>query len=93
MRCRRTGWRMRRARSACAVEILTGRGRRSGAARRCALAYEVPPRILITGSLYLAGHVLAANGTPPRIGDAADRLRAVKHPGHVELDSPDGTNL
>ena len=24
------------------------------------LAYEVPPRILITGSLYLAGHVLAA---------------------------------
>jgi dihydrofolate synthase/folylpolyglutamate synthase len=30
-----------------------------------ALAYEVPPRILITGSLYLAGHVLAINGTPP----------------------------
>jgi dihydrofolate synthase/folylpolyglutamate synthase len=29
------------------------------------LVYEVPPRILITGSLYLAGHVLAANGTPP----------------------------
>jgi len=29
------------------------------------LAYEVPPRILLTGSLYLAGHVLAANGTPP----------------------------
>jgi dihydrofolate synthase/folylpolyglutamate synthase len=29
------------------------------------LAYEVPPRILITGSLYLAGHVLAANSTPP----------------------------
>jgi dihydrofolate synthase/folylpolyglutamate synthase len=27
------------------------------------LAYEVPPRILITGSLYLAGQVLAANGT------------------------------
>jgi dihydrofolate synthase/folylpolyglutamate synthase len=27
------------------------------------LAYDVPPRILITGSLYLAGHVLAANGT------------------------------
>jgi dihydrofolate synthase/folylpolyglutamate synthase len=23
------------------------------------------PRILITGSLYLAGEVLAANGTPP----------------------------
>lgn len=30
------------------------------------LAYEVPPRILITGSLYLAGHVLAINGTPPQ---------------------------
>jgi dihydrofolate synthase/folylpolyglutamate synthase len=30
------------------------------------LAYEVSPRILITGSLYLAGHVLSANGTPPR---------------------------
>lgn len=29
------------------------------------LAYEVPPRILITGSLYLAGQVLAANGKPP----------------------------
>jgi len=29
------------------------------------LVYEVPPRILITGSLYLAGRVLAANGTPP----------------------------
>jgi dihydrofolate synthase/folylpolyglutamate synthase len=30
------------------------------------LAYEVPPRILITGSLYLAGHVLGANGTLPK---------------------------
>jgi dihydrofolate synthase/folylpolyglutamate synthase len=29
------------------------------------LAYDVPPRILITGSLYLAGHVLALNGTLP----------------------------
>jgi dihydrofolate synthase / folylpolyglutamate synthase len=29
------------------------------------LAYEVPPRILITGSLYLAGPVLALDGTPP----------------------------
>jgi dihydrofolate synthase / folylpolyglutamate synthase len=29
------------------------------------LTYEVPPRILITGSLYFAGHVLSANGTPP----------------------------
>ena len=26
---------------------------------------EMPPRILICGSLYLAGEVLAANGTPP----------------------------
>lgn len=30
------------------------------------LAYEEPPRILITGSLYLAGHVLAENGTLPQ---------------------------
>jgi dihydrofolate synthase / folylpolyglutamate synthase len=29
------------------------------------LSYEVPPRILITGSLYLAGHVLKINGTLP----------------------------
>ena len=28
------------------------------------LTYEIPPRILIAGSLYLAGHVLAENGTP-----------------------------
>ena len=28
-------------------------------------AFERPPRILICGSLYLAGSVLAANGTPP----------------------------
>jgi dihydrofolate synthase/folylpolyglutamate synthase len=27
------------------------------------LAIEPPPRILVTGSLYLAGEVLAANGT------------------------------
>jgi dihydrofolate synthase/folylpolyglutamate synthase len=33
--------------------------------RLATLAYELPPRILITGSLYLAGPVLAANGTPP----------------------------
>jgi len=30
------------------------------------LTYEVPPRILITGSLYLAGEVLRDNGTPPQ---------------------------
>lgn len=29
------------------------------------LGLEPPPRILVTGSLYLAGDVLAANGTPP----------------------------
>jgi dihydrofolate synthase / folylpolyglutamate synthase len=29
------------------------------------LDLEPPPRVLITGSLYLAGEVLAANGTPP----------------------------
>jgi dihydrofolate synthase/folylpolyglutamate synthase len=31
-----------------------------------ALGLEASPRVLITGSLYLAGAVLAANGTPPR---------------------------
>lgn len=30
------------------------------------LGIEPPPRILITGSLYLAGEALSANGTPPR---------------------------
>jgi dihydrofolate synthase/folylpolyglutamate synthase len=35
-------------------------------ARIDALDLDPPPRILITGSLYLAGEVLAANGTPPR---------------------------
>ena len=53
----------RRARSACAWKPLPASKRRCAALAR--LAYEVPPRILITGSLYLAGHVLAANGTPP----------------------------
>jgi len=42
-------------------------GSTEAALRRLAgLAYEVPPRILITGSLYLAGPVLALNGTPPK---------------------------
>jgi dihydrofolate synthase/folylpolyglutamate synthase len=27
--------------------------------------WDRPPRVLICGSLYLAGEVLAANGTPP----------------------------
>jgi dihydrofolate synthase/folylpolyglutamate synthase len=35
-------------------------------ARVRGLNLETPPRVLITGSLYLAGSVLAANGTPPR---------------------------
>jgi folylpolyglutamate synthase/dihydropteroate synthase len=29
------------------------------------LNLSVPPRVLITGSLYLAGEALAANETPP----------------------------
>jgi dihydrofolate synthase/folylpolyglutamate synthase len=33
--------------------------------RVAALNLETPPRVLIAGSLYLAGAVLAANGTPP----------------------------
>jgi dihydrofolate synthase/folylpolyglutamate synthase len=37
------------------------------ALRRVAgLGLEIPPRVLITGSLYLAGAALASNGTPPR---------------------------
>ncbi len=31
----------------------------------CGQKFEKPPRILITGSLYLAGEVLKRNGTPP----------------------------
>jgi dihydrofolate synthase/folylpolyglutamate synthase len=34
-------------------------------AASAALAFDPPPRILITGSLYLAGEVLALNGTVP----------------------------
>lgn len=30
-----------------------------------AQAHAIPPRILVTGSLYLAGEILAANATPP----------------------------
>jgi dihydrofolate synthase/folylpolyglutamate synthase len=45
------------------VETASSVGAALGALKR--LAYEVPPRILITGSLYLAGHVLSLNGTPP----------------------------
>jgi dihydrofolate synthase/folylpolyglutamate synthase len=45
------------------VEVAAGVAAGLGALAR--LAYEVPPRILITGSLYFAGHVLKINGTPP----------------------------
>jgi dihydrofolate synthase/folylpolyglutamate synthase len=31
-----------------------------------AFVWDRPPRVLICGSLYLAGEVLSANGTPPR---------------------------
>jgi dihydrofolate synthase/folylpolyglutamate synthase len=34
--------------------------------RVASLNLEAPPRVLITGSLYLAGAALAANGTPPQ---------------------------
>jgi dihydrofolate synthase/folylpolyglutamate synthase len=36
--------------------------------RTVQLNLEPPPRILITGSLYLAGEALAANGTIPQSG-------------------------
>jgi dihydrofolate synthase / folylpolyglutamate synthase len=29
------------------------------------MVWDMPPRILICGSLYLAGEVLGLNGTPP----------------------------
>jgi dihydrofolate synthase/folylpolyglutamate synthase len=45
------------AQNATSVEVaLTAVGR---------LGLDPPPRVLITGSLYLAGEVLAVNGTPP----------------------------
>jgi len=39
---------------------------KSAIAYLAAREWQVPPRILITGSLYLAGEVLALNGTPPQ---------------------------
>ena len=43
------------------------------------LLYEVPPRILIAGSLYLAGQVLAVNGTPPGVTSANGRRKPAVH--------------
>jgi dihydrofolate synthase/folylpolyglutamate synthase len=43
----------------------TADGIEAALARVRALALEMPPRVLITGSLYLAGQALALNGTPP----------------------------
>lgn len=31
-----------------------------------AMRFDIAPRILIAGSLYLAGHILSENGTPPK---------------------------
>jgi dihydrofolate synthase / folylpolyglutamate synthase len=49
---------------AIGMRVETAAGVEAALCSLARLAYEVPPRILITGSLYLAGHVLAANGTP-----------------------------
>ncbi len=50
---------------ALGMRVETTPGVEAALRRLTQLAYEVPPRILITGSLYLAGHVLALNGTLP----------------------------
>lgn len=47
------------------MRVETATGVEDALAAIAKLAYEVPPRILITGSLYLAGEVLRANGTVP----------------------------
>jgi dihydrofolate synthase/folylpolyglutamate synthase len=47
------------------IPALAGRDLESAIDLAGKLELEPPPRILITGSLYLAGEVLAANGTPP----------------------------
>jgi dihydrofolate synthase/folylpolyglutamate synthase len=51
---------------AIGMRVETSPGMEAALRSLARLAYEVPPRILITGSLYLAGPVLSANGTPPR---------------------------
>jgi len=47
------------------IPALTGRDLESAIDLAGKLELDPPPRLLITGSLYLAGEVLAANGTPP----------------------------
>jgi dihydrofolate synthase/folylpolyglutamate synthase len=47
------------------IEAETAEGFMAALARIKDLNLPVPPRVLITGSLYLAGEVLAANETPP----------------------------
>ena len=49
------------------VGLMTPRPRRASRRRSPRLhdyVWDRPPRVLICGSLYLAGEVLAANGTP-----------------------------
>ena len=47
------------------IPALIGRDLESAIDLAGKLELDPPPRLLITGSLYLAGEVLAANGTPP----------------------------
>jgi dihydrofolate synthase / folylpolyglutamate synthase len=51
---------------AAGMRVETSSGIEAALQSLARLAYEVSPRILITGSLYLAGPALAANGTPPK---------------------------
>jgi len=48
------------------LRVDTAPGVEAALAAISTLVYEVPPRILITGSLYLAGYVLGVNGTLPQ---------------------------
>ena len=61
--CRRPHWPTSRA--ASASRRIARDDRRKRARPLGKLDLEPAPRVLITGSLYLAGEVLAANGTPP----------------------------
>jgi dihydrofolate synthase / folylpolyglutamate synthase len=47
------------------MRVETAAGIEAALSSLARLVYEVAPRILITGSLYLAGHVLSVNGAPP----------------------------